>query len=61
MLKEPGRICLKSCQEAERRAEWSVLHVGIAGKDSFLNGSQRHFCCLLGFLPCCNSFVINCR
>ncbi|XP_030354616.1 cysteine-rich PDZ-binding protein isoform X1 [Strigops habroptila] len=43
VLKGPEGICLKSCQEAEGRAEWSILHVGIAGKDSFLNCSQRHF------------------
>lgn len=36
VLKGPGRISSKSCQETEGRAEWSILHVGIAGKDYFL-------------------------
>lgn len=41
VLKGPGRICLKSCQGTEGRAEWSILHVGIGGKDYFFTSFTK--------------------
>lgn len=45
VLKGPGKIGLKCCQETEGKTEGSLFHVGVAGEDCFLTWFMKTNIC----------------